>query len=64
MSSVTHSFDQDQRFVELPFARARAGVSAEVAGDGWVPPGHSIPHVLDAAGVPSLGRVVHVSSGG
>jgi hypothetical protein len=64
MSSVTHSFDQNQRFVELPFTRSAAGVSALVAGDGWVPPGHYILYVLDAADLPSLGAVVHVSDGG
>jgi galactose oxidase-like protein/Calx-beta domain-containing protein len=63
MSSVTHSFDQNQRFVEVAFTRNAGGVSASVPGDGWVPPGHYILFVLDAQGVPSVGSIVHVSGG-
>jgi hypothetical protein len=40
MASVTHSFDQNQRFVELGFSRAPDSVNAVVPGDGWVPPGY------------------------
>jgi hypothetical protein len=63
MASVTHSFDQNQRFVELGFTRTAGGVDAVVPSDGWVPPGHYILFVLDAAGVPSVGAIVHVSEG-
>ncbi len=63
MSSVTHSFDQNQRFVEVPFTPTATGVDAVIAGDGWVPPGHYILYVLDAADTPSLGAVVRVSDG-
>lgn len=58
--SVTHSFNQNQRFIELPFQRTADGVSANVASDGWVPPGHYMLFVLDQNNIPSQGAVVHV----
>jgi Domain of unknown function (DUF1929)/Calx-beta domain len=60
MSSVTHSFDQNQRLSELAYTRTASGVSVVIPSDGWVPPGHYLLFVLDAAGVPSLGATVHV----
>jgi hypothetical protein len=58
--SVTHSFNQNQRFIELPFQRTPEGVLVTVAGDGWVPPGHYLLFVLDPDDVPSRGAIVHV----
>jgi hypothetical protein len=59
--SVTHAFNQNQRFIELPFTRnADGSVSVTVAGDGWVPPGHYMLFVLDENDVPSQGAVVHI----
>jgi hypothetical protein len=63
MASVTHSFDQNQRFVELDFSPTPGGASAVVPGDGWVPPGHYMLFVLDADDVPSTGTIVHISNG-
>ncbi len=60
VASVTHSFDQNQRFVEIPFQRTPDGVRATVASDGWVPPGHYLLFVLDPDDVPSRGAIVRI----
>jgi hypothetical protein len=60
LGSVTHSFDQNQRFVELPFQRTADGVLATVAADGWVPPGHYMLFVLDQNNIPSRGAIVRI----
>ena len=60
VGSVTHAFDQNQRFMELPFQRTPEGVLVTVASDGWVPPGHYLLFVLDPNNVPSRGTVVRV----
>jgi hypothetical protein len=67
LGSMTHSFDFDQRHVELELARlqtlpgrphelrARAPASARVA-----PPGHYLLVVLDEERVPSTARIVRL----
>jgi hypothetical protein len=60
VASVTHSIDQNQRFIELPYQRTADGVRVTVASDGWVPPGHYLLFVLDPDGVPSRGAIVRI----
>lgn len=62
--SVTHGFNMDQRFVELPFRaddtdpnRLYAQAPTH-AGD--VPPGYYLLFVLDSAGVPSTARILNL----
>jgi hypothetical protein len=61
LSSVTHAFDQSQRFVELSLRRVAGGlvasgpVSAAVA-----PPGPYLIFILNHLGVPSVGQVVGI----
>ena len=61
--AVTHSFNMDQRFLELPFAAAADGtlsVSApQRASDAT--PGYYLLFVIDGDGVPSVGRIVRVN---
>jgi hypothetical protein len=65
LSSVTHSFNMNQRFLEpakgtIAITRGVASVPLTAPADGTVcPPGHYLLFVLDANGVPSEGRVVH-----
>ena len=58
--AVTHSFNQNQRFMELGFQQIPGGVSATVPGDGWVPPGHYYLFMLDQNNIPSVAAVVRV----
>jgi hypothetical protein len=63
LSSVTHAFNMNQRFNELPFFKvgvqgliAKAPTSANV-----LPPGHYLLFILNSAGVPSVAKIVRVS---
>lgn len=64
LGSITHSYDMNQRLVELPIVYSgdygehsvqigRAPISAEIA-----PPGDYMLFVLDAARVPSVAKVI------
>jgi YVTN family beta-propeller protein len=60
-SSVTHSWNMEQRFVDLAFNTDgnRLWVQAPArAGD--TPPGYYLMFVIDAAGVPSVAKMVRV----
>ena len=61
LGSVTHGFDQNQRFVELSFRRVAAGltVMAPAAGN-LAPPGDYLVFVLDARGVPSVAKTLRI----
>ena len=60
LSSVTHSFNMNQRLLPLSVGSTAGGVvSLTAPADGATcPPGHYLLFVLDANGVPSQGRVV------
>jgi len=59
LGSVTHAFDQSQRFIELGFQRTAGGltVSAPVSG-AVAPPGPYMVAILNNAGVPSVARII------
>jgi hypothetical protein len=60
--SVTHSFNQDQAFVELPFSRTGNTLTATVPDSGGdLTPGFYMIFVLDAAGVPSVAKIARMS---
>ena len=62
--SVTHSFNMDQRFMELSFRRDGSGnldVRAP-ANLNRAPPGYYLLFAIDVAGVPSIAKVVAVGS--
>lgn len=65
MSSVTHSFNMDQRFNELsitarnPTERTLTVMSPPNANHA--PPGYYLLFVIDTAGVPSVGKVIRIS---
>lgn len=63
LSSVTHSFNMNQRFNTLPIA-ARASGSLTVtapANGNLAPPGHYLLFILNGNGVPSVARIVRIS---
>ena len=60
--SVTHSFNMDQRAVELPFTRDSTLVTAQLptrASD--TPPGYYQMFLLNAAGVPSHSHMLRIN---
>ena len=64
--SVTHSWNMDQRFVDLPFTAAADGsLAVQIpARASDVPPGMWMMFVFDSAGVPSVAKMVRVNVAG
>jgi hypothetical protein len=61
LSSVTHSFNMDQRINRLAFSAAVDGL--DVAGPGNAnlsPPGYYMLFILNVSGVPSVAKIVRV----
>ena len=63
--SQTHAFDMDQRLVGMSFtvSNGRLNVTAPPHGN-IAPPGYYMLFVLNAAGVPSVARFVHLGNPG
>lgn len=60
--SVTHSFDMNQRFIELEFRREGDRLVAELPkNEHDTPPGYYMIFVLNEAGTPSHARIVRVN---
>jgi hypothetical protein len=62
LPSVTHAFDQNQRFLELAFARKTIG-QLEVTvptNPNLLPPGHYMLFILNEAGTPSVAKIIQV----
>jgi hypothetical protein len=59
--SVTHSFNMDQRFLELAFSASGGMLSVQApASAAEAPPGTYLLFVIDAVGVPSHARIVRM----
>jgi galactose oxidase len=59
LGSVTHAFDQSQRFVALSFRRSAGGLTVSAPASGALaPPGPYLLAILNGAGVPSVARIV------
>ena len=59
LGSVTHAFDQSQRFVELSFRRVAGGLSVQAPfNSAMAPPGPYLLTLLDDAGVPSTSAII------
>ncbi len=67
LGSVTHTFDQNQRFLRLTRVDSLATLTAGIvrvtapAGATLAPPGHYMLFLLDTAGVPSIARIVRIN---
>jgi hypothetical protein len=60
--SSTHSNNSDQRFLDLPFSQQGASFTAQLPGDPTIIiPGFWIVFVWGQNGVPSIGKIIHVS---
>lgn len=60
--SVTHSFNMDQRFLELPFTRSGNQLLVTAPANlNLATPGRYLLFVLNAQGVPSVARIVAVA---
>jgi hypothetical protein len=63
LPSVTHSFDENARFITASFAPSSDGINVTAPSSGNVcPPGHYMLFILNANGVPSVARILHVSN--
>ena len=64
LSSVTHSFNMNQRFLELSLSSSTVGsVTVTAPDDGNVcPPGHYLLFVLNSQGVPSEAKIISIGS--
>ena len=61
--SVTHSFNMDQRFLELPFTTNGNRVRATLpVNDATLTPGFYLLSVLDENDIPSESEVIHVQA--
>ncbi len=60
--SVTHSWNMEQRFIELNFQSHGGIISAQAPARATeAPPGYYLVFVIDHAGVPSTGKIVRVN---
>jgi hypothetical protein len=61
LSSVTHSFNENQRLNRLVFGPATGGLNVSAPSSAnLAPPGHYILFLIDRDGVPSVGKVVRM----
>src|SRR5262249_6252616 len=61
LGSVTHAFDQNQRFSRLAFSAGPGGLVVHPPGRAPAsPPGHYLLVVVDQAGVPAVGQIVQI----
>ncbi|MFC5571397.1 galactose oxidase-like domain-containing protein [Lysobacter yangpyeongensis] len=61
--SVTHSFDMDQRFLELPFSVSGDSVRAILPANPFeTPPGYYMVFVFDTRGVPSEAAILRINT--
>jgi hypothetical protein len=61
LGSDTHSFNQDQRFLQLPFAAAGSTLNVQApANANLAPPGYYMLFILDTSGVPSVAAMLQL----
>lgn len=62
LSSVTHSFNQNQRFNNLSFYRFASNLNVTMPTNANAcPPGHYMLFIINDSGVPSVAQIVKVS---
>jgi hypothetical protein len=61
LSSVTHSFNQNQRMNRLSFSATGTGLTVVAPSSGnRAPPGHYMLFIVDSNGVPSQGKIIRI----
>jgi N-acetylneuraminic acid mutarotase len=61
LGSVTHAFDQNQRFNQLTFSESGGGLSIHSpANPNLAPPGHYLLFLVNDNGVPSVGKIIRI----
>lgn len=61
LGSVTHAFDQNQRFNQLTFSQSGGALSVHSpANRNLAPPGHYLLFLVNANGVPSVAKVIRL----
>jgi hypothetical protein len=59
--SVTHGWNMEQRFIELPFRAAGGRLTVQMTSRATdATPGRYLLFILDNAGVPSIGKIVYL----
>jgi hypothetical protein len=60
--AVTHSFNMDQRFLELPFTESNKTLFVQTPQNANIaPPGYYLLFVFNSQGVPSVGEIVRMN---
>jgi hypothetical protein len=61
LSAVTHSFNQEQRFLPLSFTAATGGINVSFPSSANLsPPGYYMLFLLNSAGVPSVAKIINI----
>ena len=61
LSTATHSFNMDQRFLNLTFQATSGGLNIQApANANLAPPGPYALFILNGNGVPSVGAVIQL----
>jgi hypothetical protein len=59
LGSVTHAFDQNQRFLQLSFTALSGALNVQMPATGnLAPPGYYMLFILDTTGVPSVASIL------
>jgi len=62
LSSVTHAFDQNQRFTWLDFSPTGNALNVTAPANGNItPPGHYMLFILNSNGVPSIAKIIKIN---
>jgi hypothetical protein len=64
LGSVTHAFNQDQRFAQLSFTKVTGGLNVVFPSDAnSSPPGYYMLFLLNSLGVPSKAKILRIQPG-
>lgn len=65
VGSTTHTFDESQRFMHLNFTQATNGLNVTMPANANIaPPGYYMLFILNGTGVPSVAKIISISSSG
>jgi len=65
LSAVTHSYNQEQRFMPLSFTSGTGGINVTFPASANIsPPGYYMLFLLNSAGVPSVAKIINIGGSG